>query len=123
MQTTSHELSERLRGLGFKGESELVWVDYINGPIRVSSVPEMAKSIPAYQFNELWEALPISILIDKNTWDLYMAKDGKETMVSYFCPMPDVKDNRRVFRDKNPIEALGLIAIYLLMGDYLSKGA
>lgn len=117
MEVISLDLSKRLHELGYVGESECCYVimdDGLQSPVHAMSIADSAeythcKYIPAYQFHEIWEALPEKI-------------DGKRlafTKVQGICA-PGYCDfkgkwNYRFHHDnKSPTKAAGLLLVWLI---------
>lgn len=109
----SQESSKRLHELGVKVENALVWVDYINGPIVVSSIPDMAESVPAPTFEELWAVMPHRIEIGGHQCVPIQGKTSNTTFVAYSIEGSLGDTMSEIFEHESPTEALGLLVIWL----------
>jgi len=116
----SQELSKRLHELGVVVESASDWTKY-GGDWQVLPSKDFVKmeKFPAPTFIELWAMLPETILMNKMTYDLCLAKNCAKTMAGYFCPMPGCEDNVKEYSHESPTEAAGMLLIWLAENGHL----
>jgi hypothetical protein len=125
MKTTSLDLSKRLHEKGFKAEHEYVWIEHYEGGKTIWSVfmtdplDIVNKSIPAFQFHELFEVVPEDIEHEDGRWSgLNMGKSMTGNFVAtYLHPSTFVKN--QAYGKASPVEALGLLVEWLIDNGHL----